>query len=212
METPNNTNLPNTSTSNANTTSMTMPKISKPKTIWIVLGIVVILGIWAISSYNGLVVKSQEVTTQWAKVETQYQRRFDLIPNLVESVKGVMKQETEIFTALANARQGYAGAQSVDQKVAAAGQVESSLGRLLAVVENYPTLKSSENMQTLLAQLEGTENRIATERSRYNDVVNDYNIKVRTFPGSVFASIFGFTAKTPFASVEGAQNAVPVKF
>lgn len=202
MDATNNTNVANAST----------PKIPKLKAVWVILGVVVVLGLWAISSYNGLVAKDQEVTTQWAKVETQYQRRFDLIPNLVESVKGVMKQETEIFTALANARQGYAGAQTVDQKAAAAGQVESSLGRLLAIVENYPQLKSSETMQTLLAQLEGTENRIATERSRYNDVVNDYNIKVKTFPGSIFASIFGFSAKTPFASVEGAQNAVPVKF
>lgn len=202
MDATNNTNVANAST----------PKIPKLKAVWVILGVVVLLGLWAISSYNGLVTKNQEVTTQWAKVKTQYQRRFDLIPNLVESVKGVMKQETEIFTALANARQGYAGAQTVDQKAAAAGQVESSLGRLLAVVENYPQLKSSETMQTLLAQLEGTENRIATERSRYNDVVNDYNIKVKKFPGSIFASIFGFSVKTPFASVEGAQNAVPVKF
>lgn len=184
----------------------------KAKILWIILVIAIVLGFWAISSYNSLVRSNEMVTTQWSQVETQYQRRIDLIPNLVESVKGVMTQEKEVFTALANARQGYAGAQTVDQKVAAANQVESSLGRLLAVVENYPQLKSSETMQTLLAQLEGTENRIAVERGRYNETVMTYNLKVRTFPASIFANIYGFEPKVQFEAVEGADQAPQVKF
>lgn len=184
----------------------------KVKIVWIIVAIAVILGFWAISSYNSLVRANEAVKTQWAQVETQYQRRFDLIPNLVESVKGVLKQENEIFTALANARQGYAGAQTPEQKIAAANQVESSLGRLLVIVENYPVLKSSETMQTLLAQLEGTENRIATERGRYNEAIQMYNLKVKSFPGSMFAGIFGFDAKMQFDAVEGSDTAPQVKF
>lgn len=182
------------------------------KILWIIIVIAVILGFWAISSYNSLIRSNEAVVTQWSQVETQYQRRFDLIPNLVESVKGVLNQEQEIFTELANARSGYAGANTVDEKIAAAGQVETSLGRLLAIVENYPQLKSSETMQTLMAQLEGTENRIATERGRYNESVQAYNVKVKTFPTSVFAGIFGFDAKTQFDAVESADKAPEVKF
>lgn len=182
------------------------------KIIWIIIVIAVILGFWAIASYNSLVRSNEAVATQWSQVETQYQRRFDLIPNLVESVKGVLNQEQEIFTALANARSGYAGAKTVDEKIAAAGQVETSLGRLLAIVENYPQLKSSETMQTLMAQLEGTENRISTERGRYNEAVMAYNLKVKTFPNSLFAGVFGFDAKNQFDAVEGSDTAPQVKF
>lgn len=203
----------NTHTSHAHSTAQSIPRnAGKAKVIWIIIAVAVLVGFWAVSSYNSLVRQNEAVTTQWAQVESQYQRRFDLIPNLVESVKGVMTQEQEVFTAIANARQGYAGAQTVDQKVAAANQVESSLGRLLAIVENYPQLRSSETMQTLLAQLEGTENRIAVERSRYNEVVQSYNIKVKSFPGSLFASMFGFGPKTQFESVEGADVAPTVQF
>ncbi len=182
------------------------------KIIWIIIVIAVILGFWAIASYNSLVRSNEAVATQWSQVETQYQRRFDLIPNLVESVKGVLNQEQEIFIALANARSGYAGAQTVDEKIAAAGQVETSLGRLLAIVENYPQLRSSETMQTLMAQLEGTENRISTERGRYNEAVMSYNLKVKTFPNSLFAGVFGFDAKNQFDAVEGSDTAPSVKF
>src|SRR3954469_5505702 len=114
------------------------------KTLLIILAVVVVIGIWLASSYNSLVTMKETATAQWQQVETQYQRRFDLIPNLVESVKGAMKQEQTVFTALAEARTHYAGATTVNDKAAAASQVETSLGRLLAVIENYPTLKSSE--------------------------------------------------------------------
>ena len=179
---------------------------------WIILAVVVVLVGYVWTSYNGFVTASEGVTNQWAQVETQYQRRVDLIPNLVESVKGVMAQEQTIFTALADARTKYTGAQSTDEKAAAAGQVEGALGRLLAVVENYPQLKSSENVQTLMAQLEGTENRVSVERKRYNDMVQVYNLKVKTFPSSIVAKVFGFSDHAYFEAAAGAENAPKVSF
>jgi LemA protein len=182
------------------------------KTGIIILGIVVFLAIWAFSSYNGFVGLNEQVDSQWAQVETQYQRRFDLIPNLVESVKGLMAQEQEIFTAIANARANYAGARTVDERAAAAGQVESALGRLLVITENYPQLQSSATVQNLMTQLEGTENRVATERKRYNDLVQVYNTKVKRFPGNVMAAVLGFDERTYFESAEGSENAPKVQF
>jgi LemA protein len=161
-------------------------------------------------SYNSLVKESAGVDAQWAQVETQYQRRFDLIPNLVASVQGSMKQETAIFNAIANARQGYAGARTTDEKVAAAGQMESALGRLLVITENYPVLKSNENVQSLMAQLEGTENRVSVERMRYNDAVKDYNVKVKSFPGNIFAKLFGFGERKMFQADSAAASAPKV--
>ncbi len=183
------------------------------KKVWIGVGIVVvIIVIWLVASYNGLVSMKETATSQWQQVETQYQRRLDLIPNLVESVKGVMKQEQTIFTELANARASYAGAQTLNDKAVAAGQVESSLGRLLAVVENYPTLKSSDNVQNLMTQLEGTENRVSVERQRFNDDVKAYEVSIKTFPRSVIASMFGFTDIQYFQAAAGAEVAPQVKF
>src|SRR5262245_27063928 len=129
--------------------------------LWAVLGLVVILGIWVFASYNGLVSSNEAVTNQWAQVETQYQRRFDLIPNLVASVKGIMAQEQKVFDDIAQARTQYSGARTDDEKAAAATQVEGALGRLLVITENYPELKSSQNVQDLMTELEGTENRIS---------------------------------------------------
>ncbi len=182
------------------------------KTGWIILAIVVVVLGFGFISYNGLVTSNEAISNQWAKVEIQYQRRFDLIPNLVESVKGIMKQEQAVFTAIADARTRYAGAQTVDQKAQAAGQVESALGRLLVITENYPELKSSDTVQTLMAQLEGTENRVSVERTRYNDVVQTYNLKVKTLPTSILARIFGFSEHAYFQSATGAENAPSVKF
>jgi LemA protein len=145
-------------------------------------------------------------------VETQYQRRYDLIPNLVEAVKGVMKQEQAIFLALAEARTRYAGAGSVNEKAAAATQVDSALARLLVVVENYPQLKSADNVQTLMSQIEGTENRVSVERKRYNDQVQSYNLRVKTFPSSVIAGLTGFTERTYFQAAAGTEAAPQVKF
>jgi LemA protein len=179
---------------------------------WIVLVVVALIVLYGVSAYNGFVSKNEAVDNQWAQVETQYQRRLDLIPNLVESVKGVMKQEQTVFDALAEARTKYGGAVTVDQKAAAAGEVETALGRLLAVVENYPTLKSSENMQTLMAELEGTENRVSVERKRFNDMVRDLNVAVKRFPSNVVAGIFGFAERTYFEAAAGAENAPQVQF
>jgi LemA protein len=182
------------------------------KTLLAIVGVVVVVGLYAFSVYNGLVTKNEAVDAQWAQVETQYQRRFDLIPNLVESVKGIMKQEQTVFTAIADARTRYSGAATVDQKAAAAGQVESALSRLLVIMENYPQLKSAETVQTLMSQLEGTENRISVERKRYNDGVRDFNLSVKRFPGSVLASLFGFKERSYFDAAAGAENAPQVQF
>lgn len=182
------------------------------KTIIVIAAIVVIIALSAWGLYNRLITASEQVDNQWAQVETQYQRRLDLIPNLVESVKGIMNQEREVFGKLADARARYSGASTVNEKAAAASDVESSLARLLVVVENYPELKSAENVQTLMAQLEGTENRISVERKRYNDAVRDFNVLVKRFPASVLAGWFGFTEKTYFEAAAGAAVAPPVKF
>ncbi|MFH1192723.1 MAG: LemA family protein [Candidatus Jorgensenbacteria bacterium] len=181
------------------------------KILWGVLAVVVLIALWGVGSYNGFVTKNEAVDGQWAQVEAQYQRRLDLIPNLVESVKGVMKQEQSIFTALADARTKYSGAATVDAKAAAAGEVETALGRLLAVVENYPTLKSSENVQTLMVQLEGTENRVSVERQRFNDTVRALNVAVKTFPTNFIAGIFGFGERAYFEAAAGAENAPQVR-
>lgn len=181
------------------------------KTVLAILALVVVIGLYAGSVYNGLVRSNEGVDAQWAQVESQYQRRFDLIPNLVASVQGVMKQEQKVFGDLAAARANYAGAQSADAKAAAAGQVESAFGRLLAVMENYPQLKSADTVQSLMAELAGTENRISVERMRYNETVRDYNVSVKTFPRSVLAGLFGFHPRTMFEAAAGAEQAPQVE-
>jgi len=181
--------------------------------VWIVvIAVVVILGIWLVSGYNRLVGLQANVDTQWAQVETQYQRRFDLIPNLVAATQAVLNQEQEVFGQIAEARTRYAGATNAEEQAQAAGQLEQGLGRLLAIIENYPQLRSSETVQTLMAQLEGTENRISVERGRYNTAVRDYNVTIQRFPSSVTAAVFGFKARTPFEAQAGAENAPRVEF
>lgn len=183
----------------------------KKSTIIVIAIVVVILGYVGLS-YNRLVSSSEGVDTQWAQVESQYQRRFDLIPNLVASVQGAMKQEQTIFTALAEARTRYAGAGTPSDKAAAASEVESAFARLLVVMENYPQLQSSQTVQTLMSQLEGTENRVSVERMRYNDVVRSYNILTKRVPSSIVASLFGFEAKAYFQAAEEAATAPTVEF
>lgn len=181
------------------------------KILLIILAIVIIVGGYLWSFYNGLVKQDQAIQGQWAQVENQFQRRYDLIPNLVNSVQGAMSQEQKVFADITEARTRYAGAQTTDQKAAAATQVESALARLLVVMENYPQLKSIETVQTLMVQLEGTENRIAVERGRYNDEVRKYNTKIVTVPGKWVAGMFDFSAKTYFEAAEGADVAPEVK-
>lgn len=179
------------------------------KTLILVAAIIAIGGyIWL--TYNKLVTANETINNQWAQVETQYQRRIDLIPNLVESVKGIMKQEQKIFGDLAEARTRYAGAGNANQKAEAATQVEGALSRLLAIMENYPQLKSAENVQTLMAQLEGTENRISVERKRYNDSVKDFNVMIKRIPANWIASSLGFSERNYFEAAKGSENAPKV--
>jgi len=183
------------------------------KTSTIIIVLVVIAVIYLFTSYNGLVSAQETYTAQWSQVENQYQRRFDLIPNLVGAVQGAMKQETAVFGAIADARTRYAGAQasgSQAEKVAATTQVESALSRLLVVMENYPTLKSIDTVQNLQVQLEGTENRVVVERQKYNTTVQTYNLKVKRFPGMIFAKVFGFDAEAYFEATTGAETAPQV--
>lgn len=182
--------------------------------VGILIALIVIGGLYVFSTYNRLVTVNEQADAQWKQVETQYQRRFDLIPNLVESAKGVMKQEQAVFGAIADARTRYAGAQngSVDEKVKAAAGLDSALSRLLVITENYPELKSSENVQTLMAQIEGTENRIAVERSRFNEDIQAYNLLVKRAPSSIVAGMFGFNERTYFQATTGSDVAPAVKF
>lgn len=181
----------------------------------VLIGLIVVVGIavlYVFSTYNTLVTLNVNADAQWKQVETDYQRRFDLIPNLLESAKGVMKQEQTVFTAISDARTKYAGAKTADEKVVAASQVESSLARLLVITENYPQLKSSDTVQNLMSQLEGTENRINVQRMRFNDSVKEYNLVVKRFPGSLIAFIFGFDERAYFEAAAGAEKAPEVKF
>jgi LemA protein len=180
------------------------------KSTIITLVIVAILAIWSLSSYNSLVTQREVYTAQWSQVENQYQRRFDLIPNLVNAIKGSLNQELEVFGAIAEARTRYSGAKTQEQQVQAASQVESALGRLLVITENYPELKSSLLVQDLLVQLEGTENRVSVERQKYNESIRTYNLSVQRIPGSIFAAIFGFNVQPYFESAEGSDLAPTV--
>jgi LemA protein len=176
--------------------------------------IIIVLAIAGVfwGTYNSLVTKSQGIDAQWAQVETQYQRRFDLIPNLVNSVKGIMTQEQAIFNQLAEARTRYGNAQTTDEKAVASGEVEVALGRLLAIVENYPELRSTETVTQLMDELAGTENRISVERRRYNELVRDYNTAIKKFPTKYMASMFGFEERDYFQSVSGADQVPVVEF
>lgn len=188
------------------------PKFSVRKIIgFIILGILIVLALWVMSTYNSLVSLNENAKTAQADVEVQYQRRFDLIPNLVSSVEGIFEQEREVFNTLAEARTRYAGsaAGSAD-RIAAINGVETALARLLVVVENYPELRSSESVLKLQDQLEGTENRISVARNTYNAVVNQLNKKVQFFPSNVIADIFGFSELERFKATEEAASAPPV--
>jgi len=182
------------------------------KVLIILVVVVAILGLYAWGIYNKMVTANENVDNMWAQVETQYQRRFDLIPNLVESVKGAMAQEQKVFGDLAEARTRYSGAQTINEKAEAATQVESALGRLLVVMENYPQLKSVETVQTLMVQIEGTENRISVERKRFNDAARDFNVMVKRIPAKWLASMYGFSEKAYFEAAAGSENAPAVKF
>jgi LemA protein len=183
---------------------------------WIVLGVIVLvilmIGGSAIGSKNSFVSLQEAVDAQWANVETVLQRRFDLIPNLVSTVKGYAKHEEGIFTEVTRLRSQWGQAATPEEKVQVAGQMQGALGRLLLVAENYPDLKANQNFLALQDELAGTENRISVERRRYNEAVQAYNTAIRRFPGSVWAGLFGFQRRSPFESAPEAATAPRVEF
>jgi LemA protein len=177
------------------------------------VALAVIIGLWFVSVGNRLVAEQEKVKNAWAQVETVLQRRFDLIPNFVNTVKGYAEHEKSTLEDITRLRSQWGAAKSVDEKAEAASALEGALSHLLVVSENYPDLKANQNFRDLQVELSGTENRVAVERQRYNEVVRDYNTMVRQFPNSVVASLRGF--KTDFAYVEApkeAQTAPKVDF
>ena len=191
------------------------------KSTWIIIAVVAVAAIWLVSKYNGMVSGDENVNKVWADVEAQYQRRADLIPNLVSVVKGYAEHEKGTFEAVVEAR---AKATSINLTVddlteenmkklqSAQAELSGALSRLMAVAENYPDLKANEQFLNLQAQLEGTENRITVARKEFNEAVKDYNLLIRTFPGNLIAGFFGFQQRSPFAADEGASKAPKVEF
>jgi LemA protein len=173
--------------------------------------IILILG-WAWTGYNGFVAAHEAVDGSWAQVETQYQRRVDLIPNLVSTVKGAAAFEKDTFVEVTEARTKWMNAGSRPAQVSAANGMEGALGRLMLTFENYPTLQATQAYRDLMIQLEGTENRIAVSRRDYNEIVRIYNVRVKQFPAFVLAKVFGFGPEEFFESQEGAEDAPVVNF
>ena len=191
------------------------------KSTWIILGVVAVVIIWAVGSYNGLVTKDEKVSEAWANVETVYQRRADLIPNLVNTVKGYAAHEQETLQLVTNVRANAinitidpstATVEDMKRFMAAQQEVGSALGRLIAIAENYPDLKANQNFLELQKQLEGTENRISTERRKYNETVKSFNASIRRFPTNLIAGMFGFEKRSMFEAQEGAEVAPVVEF
>ena len=179
----------------------------------IIAAVAVIFGIYGVSTYNSLAKQNQEVAAQWSQVENVMQRRADLIPNLVSAVKGSMNHETEIFDNIAKARSNYNNATTTKAKATADSQLQAQTANLISVIkESYPKLSSQENVQTLMTQLEGSENRISTERQRYIEDVKAYNQSVVTFPKNIFASMMGLGKKDTFKATPAAQTVPSVDF
>lgn len=177
--------------------------------------IIIILGVFAllfIPKYNSLVTAEENVDSKWAQVENQLQRRYDLIPNLVESVKGYAKHEQEVIASITEARAQLGNAQTPEQQAIANDALNGALGRLLVVVENYPNLKADANFRQLMDELAGTENRLAVAREDYNNEVQGFNKIVKRFPGNVVAGMFGFEQKEYFKAAAGAEKAPAVDF
>lgn len=192
-------------------------KMSKTlKTVLIVVGILIVIILIPLSylkgTYNTLVTMDEGVKAAWAQVENQLQRRYDLIPNLVETVKGYAAHEKEVFIKVTEARSKVAGAASISDKISANNQLSSALARLLVVVERYPDLKANTNFIRLQDELAGTENRISVERRRFNETVRIYNTKIRSFPTNIIAGMFGFEKATFFEVPKERQEAPKVKF
>lgn len=180
---------------------------------WIIVVIVIVLLVgWGVSKFNVFVAQNEQITAQWAQVETQYQRRLDLIPNVEATVKGVAKQEQTVFGDIDKARAQYMGATTPDAKATAATGVESALIKVLAIAENYPVLQSSQSYRDLTTELEGTENRISVERMKYNDLVRIFDTNVQSFPTSIIAHMFGFGVHAYFNVPTAAATVPTVSF
>ena len=197
---------------------MEKKKFSVTAAVIVVLALVIV---WGISCYNGLVKADEGVKTAWSQVENVYQRRADLIPNLVATVKGYATHESETLEGVVEARAKATqmtvnvddlSEENIAKFQQAQGELGAALGRLMAITEAYPDLKANQNFSELQAQLEGTENRIAVERKNYNETAKNYNTSIRVFPKNIIASVFGFTAKGYFEASEGAENAPKVEF
>ncbi len=189
---------------------------AKGKGLLIALVIVAVAAVGIFSyvrgTYNRFVGQDEAVKAAWAQVENQLQRRFDLVPNLVETVKGYAKQERDVLVEVANARARVGGAATVPDKISANNELSGALSRLLVVVERYPELKSNQNFLQLQDELAGTDNRIAVERKRYNEAVQAYNVAIRRFPANLFAGVFGFGKAAFFEAPATARTAPAVKF
>ena len=193
----------------------------KNKTVWIIIAIVAILFFWVKGVYNDMVIKNEEVSKAWSQVENQYQRRMDLIPNLVNTVKGYASHERETLESVVKARSEATKttidptnltAESLKEFQSAQGELGAALSRLMVVLERYPDLKANQNFSELQAQLEGTENRIATERKRFNEVAQSYNTYIRQFPNNLLSGTFGFQPKAYFSAEARAEKAPKVEF
>lgn len=177
------------------------------------IGLVILLiAVFAISGYNSLVAMNENINGKWAQIDNQLQRRGDLIPNLVATVQGIAQQERQVVQSVTDARAKLAGAQGPAAKAEANENLTSALSRLLVVVENYPTIKSDANFRQLFDELAGTENRIAVSRKDYNDAVQMYNAKIKTFPTSIYAGMLGFTSKEYFKADEASKQVPKVQF
>ncbi len=189
-----------------------MAAAHKPWLKWAIIGgVIAIIALWMGGNYNSLVTLNEQIDGQWAQVETSYQRRFDLIPQLVNSTRGFFKQEAALYDKITQARAAYAGASGKpSEQVALANQLESSLARLLVIVESNPEIKSNQIVASLMAELAGTENRVSVERRRFNESVQVYNVKVKRIPSNIIAALFGFDAREFFEAAEGAGTAPTV--
>jgi LemA protein len=172
--------------------------------IWVIV-VIAIIAIWLIGTYNSFIIMSQAIDNQWAQVETQYQRRIDLIPNLVNTAKGYMQFEKSLLDDITKLRSQWMTTTKIDDKVNIGNALDSALGRLIAVYENYPELKSIQAVASLMDELAGTENRIAVERMRFNDRVREYNTGIKVFPSNILANMFGFKERPYFQAQEGAE-------
>lgn len=187
-------------------------KNGKRSAIFVVVGVIVLALLLFVSKYNQLVKGEENIGASWAQVENQLQRRFDLIPNLIETTKGYMDYEEQIFTDIANVRTEYGGASTVQEQVDISNELTSTLNRLLVIVENYPDLKANQQFIQLMDELAGTENRLAVARQDYNNEVRGFNNHVRTFPGNVIAGMFGFEKQVYFEAADSAEATPTIDF